>query len=276
MRRDSPFVAAVVLAFLLHTGLGIVLRNHRMAVANAANPAARPPVTLRFMEVPPVTREAPVTPNTNNASDKNRIAGPLERAEQAGKGEERRMRSEQPGEMRENRGMQGAANQAPPQVLPDVNLEESQGPADVEIQNQHLAQSLNNLDKFIAPGSGGEEDDSGGGIQGDPGSGVFFDTRGFDLGPWSNRVIAIVKSNWLIPVAANLGSQGIVSIAFQVQRDGTLTDFKITSPSGVISFDQAALNALKTSNPFPPLPVDFPRPALPAVFRFYYNMPVPR
>ena len=157
---------------------------------------------------------------------------------------------------------------------------ENTGKADIQIGTgkgdpQKLAQSLNNLDQYIGTGSQGGGSDSGDLPSGDPGSGVFFDTQGFDLGPWANRVVAIVRSNWIIPVAAELGVKGIVGVAFQVQRSGEIVNIHVISPSETPSFDQAAVNALKSSSPLPPLPADFPRAILPGVFRFYYNVPVP-
>jgi TonB family protein len=146
---------------------------------------------------------------------------------------------------------------------------------------KRLSQSLKNLDQFIGSGpaatsQGGEGSGDGDVPSGDPGSGVFFDTQGFDLGPWANRVVAIVRSNWIVPVAAQLGVKGVVSVAFKVERSGRIIDIRVIAPSGTPSFDQAAANALKTSSPLPALPGDFPRPVLPGVFRFYYNMPVPK
>src|SRR6185295_10580816 len=99
------------------------------------------------------------------------------------------------------------------------------GPADIHIgppktDSKKLSQSLQNLDQYI--GDGSEVGGSGNGDlpSGDPGSGVFFDTQGFDLGPWANRVVAIVRSNWIIPVAAELGVKGIVGVSLQVEKSG--------------------------------------------------------
>lgn len=146
---------------------------------------------------------------------------------------------------------------------------------------QQLAKSLKELDRYIQGGANGAANGSGGGGEGDlptgdPGSGVFFDTQGFDLGPWGNRAVEIVRGNWIIPIAAELGMKGVVGISFKVDKMGNILDLKIVSPSGVPSFDQAAMRALQSSSPLPPLPSDFPRPVLPGVFRFYYNLAVPK
>jgi TonB family protein len=141
--------------------------------------------------------------------------------------------------------------------------------------------ALQNLDRFIGKGSSGSGSGNGSADQegsvpsGDNGSGVFFDTQGYDLGPWGNHVVGIVRRNWIVPVAAELGLKGVVAISFKVDRNGKILNPTIISGSGVPSFDQAALQALQISNPFPPLPPDFPRDNLPGGFRFYYNIPVP-
>lgn len=163
-----------------------------------------------------------------------------------------------------------------------------------------LAKALTNLDQYIshdpAPppngggggkglgklpggngGSGGGNNGTGGNGFAGTGAGAFFDTQGYDLGPWGNRVVAIVRSNWSVPPAASLGLKGIVTISFNVDKiSGKLQNLQIVSSSGIPAFDQAALNSLKISNPFPPLPPDFPRSNLGAVFRFFYNTPIPK
>lgn len=278
-KSDYSFIIAFFAAVILHAALALFLRANPLGAANPVNiTPQKEPVTLRFVEVPPNTRAVPFTPNTDKLSDVNRIAGPLvkprqQRAPSAPASEGRRP---QPTPSQQQ-APQAAQNQEPVRSMP-----QQQAPPDSngELNNQQqarLSQSLDNLDQFIGKGNGSSGNGSGdsGPATPDPGSGVYFDTRGYDLGPWANRVIAIVKSNWLIPVAADLGQKGVVGVAFEVDRDGHVNNIRIVSTSKIISFDQAAVNSLKTSNPFPPLPADFPRPVLPGVFRFYYNTPVP-
>jgi TonB family protein len=160
---------------------------------------------------------------------------------------------------------------------PDIPIPSTRGNVQ---EYPELAASLKDLDRYISSGSGGNTGGGGGGSGGGQGqddnaAGAYFDTQGYDLGPWGDQVVALVRRNWSVPPAADLGMKGIVSIAFNVNRNGRLEDIRIISSSGIPSFDQAAVNALKISDPFIPLPTDFPRPKLPAVFRFFYNVPVP-
>jgi TonB family protein len=280
-KSDYSFLIAFFAALILHAGIALFLRTNPLGAANPIPiTPSKQPVTLRFVEVPPNTRAVPFTPNTNKLSDMNRVAGPLVKPQQ-------QARSARPASEGRRPQAPAAVQQQTPQAQqyqPPLPAQPSQqqtppdtnGDLSSPQQQARLSQSLNNLDQFIGKGNGSNGTGSGDAdATPDPGSGVYFDTRGFDLGPWANRVIAIVKSNWLIPVAADLGQKGVVGVAFEVDRSGNIMNVRVISKSGVISFDQAAANALKSSNPFPPLPADFPRQVLPGVFRFYYNTPVP-
>ncbi len=285
MKKEFPFGWALFAALLVHTLLGIFLKQNPLLIAaTVPSPTPQAPVQMRFVESPPDAKTAPVKPNTSNLSDADRKAGPLKKAEER---ETKSMKYSQKPPQREkrpdnNKKIGEGSKRAELSSLPPIEqpaLQQTEKPGDYRMpaskaDPQKLSESLENLDQFI--GSGGGSDSEGGDLPGgDPGSGVFFDTQGFDLGPWANRVVAMVRSNWIVPVAAELGVKGIVGVSFQVERSGRIINMRVINPSGTPSFDQAALNALKTSNPFPPLPPDFPRPLLPGVFRFYYNLRVP-
>jgi len=278
MKREFPFWWAFFIAILLHTVFGIVLKRNPLLIAATPPAPNAAPVEMHFVESPPNAKTVPVPPKTSFLSDANRKAGPIvpsekreSRTTEYAKAPVRAARNSQPSRPSQN----SEASMALPHI--EQPVAESAGPADIHVGSQtdvkKLSQSLQNLDQYIGRGDGGS--DSGDLPSGDPGSGVFFDTQGFDLGPWANRVVAIVRSNWIIPVAAELGVKGIVGVAFQVEHSGRIINIEVISPSETPSFDQAAVNALKSSSPFPPLPPDFPRKVLPGVFRFYYNLPVP-
>jgi TonB family protein len=282
MKKEFPFGWALFAALLVHTLLGIFLKQNPFLIA-ATPPPPPGPVKMHFVEVPPEAKSAPVRPNTSNLSDANRKAGPLIKTE---KRETKSTQYAKPAPRQQKKsdsiGKTASGSKRseipplPPIEQPALPRTEQSGDYQIppsDANPKKLAESLENLDKFL--GSGGGSDSTGDLPSGDPGSGVFFDTQGFDLGPWANRVIAIVRSNWIVPVAAELGVKGVVGVSFQVERSGRIINIQVISTSGTPSFDQAAVNALKTSNPFPALPADFPRPVLPGVFRFYYNLPVP-
>lgn len=104
---------------------------------------------------------------------------------------------------------------------------------------------------------------------------VSFDTAEWDLGPYARQVQERVQSNWRIPEAQEiLRQKGWVSIHFVVHKDGQVTDLAVVRPSGIPSYDQAAVNALRTSSPLPPLPAEVTVQQIAGTFRFFYNMAI--
>lgn len=100
----------------------------------------------------------------------------------------------------------------------------------------------------------------------------FFDTEGFPLGEYTNIIVERIKGKWFIP--SNLrNSRGNTTVIFYIDRDGQFMNARIVMSSGSNSLDLAALNAVIESNPFPPLPEDFPGDHVGAKFIFSYNEP---
>jgi len=103
---------------------------------------------------------------------------------------------------------------------------------------------------------------------------LSFDTAGWDLGPYARQVQERVQGNWRTPEAQMvLRQKGWVAVHFNVQRDGRITDLQVVRSSGIPSYDQSAMDALRSSNPLPPLPTEVTVPQVGALFRFFYNMP---
>ena len=90
-------------------------------------------------------------------------------------------------------------------------------------------------------------------------SGVqFLDTEGFPMGEYSNIISEFVRSKWLIP--SNLKNTfGRTDVVFYIDRNGRVIDLRVEASSGNRSLDNAALGAVFSANPFPPLPKGFPR-----------------
>jgi protein TonB len=285
MKKEFSFTLALTVALCVHVLLAVLMKYNPLAAAPAApSTAMNSPVTMQFVESPPSAKTSAEPPiAAKHVSDANRKAGPLIpnkinppkpkiRQYPSFKGQSAKSAPSSPSTAAP------APQPASPEPAAPSKSEAEPGPGDLPAPR--LAEgALENLDRFIGKGGSGSgngsADQEGSVPTGDTGSGVFFDTQGYDLGPWGNHVVAIVRRNWIVPVAAELGLKGIVAISFKVNRNGKILNPTIISGSGVPSFDQAALQALQISNPFPPLPPDFPRETLPAVFRFYYNIPVP-
>jgi protein TonB len=102
---------------------------------------------------------------------------------------------------------------------------------------------------------------------------LSFDTAAWDLGPYARQVQERVQSNWHVPEAQMvLRQKGWVAIRFNIQKNGQVTDLQVIRTSGIPSYDQSAVDALRSSSPLPPLPSQVTVPQLGGVFRFFYNM----
>ncbi|MGH9433770.1 MAG: energy transducer TonB, partial [Terriglobia bacterium] len=67
-----------------------------------------------------------------------------------------------------------------------------------------------------------------------------------------------VSSNWLLSmISPNITSARRVYVEFKVQRDGTITNVKLTQSSGYAEVDRSALRAIDASSPLAPLPSDY-------------------
>lgn len=109
-----------------------------------------------------------------------------------------------------------------------------------------------------------------------PGSGIGigFGTGGLGGGvagnfPYTWYVHTIQKkldSNW--NVAAGFNARIYAQVAFTLRKDGALTALEIEETSKNEIFDRAAMRAIESSAPFPPLPSDFPESELRVHVRF--------
>ena len=128
-----------------------------------------------------------------------------------------------------------------------------------------LGNALRNLQRYV-------ENQSFDNVQGsgDAQGLIQFDSKGVDFGPWLRRFIAQVKRNWFVPQAAMI-MRGHVVITFNIHRNGALTDIEVKQPSNIESFNQAAVNALMSSNPTQPLPPEYPSDTAFFTVTFLYN-----
>jgi TonB family protein len=130
-----------------------------------------------------------------------------------------------------------------------------------------LGNALRNLDHYV--NSQSNDNPEGGGA--DQGQDIQFDSKGTDFGPWLRRFRAQVYHNWLIPQSAMVW-HGHVVIQLRITRNGAISNVHIIQPSGVKEFDDAAVNALKLSNPTLRLPDGYPSDVIdPFTVTFFYN-----
>ena len=129
-----------------------------------------------------------------------------------------------------------------------------------------LGDALRNLQRYVPR----EQFDNPGGTGGQFGPEIQFDTKGVEFGPWVRRFIAQIKRNWFIPYAA-MAMKGHVVITFYVHKDGSISQLAVPGPCNVEAFNNAAYNALATSNPTYPLPPEYPADRAFFTVTFYYN-----
>jgi TonB family protein len=98
-----------------------------------------------------------------------------------------------------------------------------------------------------------------------------FRVEDYDIAPWAEQVVNTILLNWDIPYPQELGIKGVVGISVVIQKNGELYSARVVSSSLVLLLDEAALEALRKSAPFPPLPGDFHLERFEAYFEFHYG-----
>ena len=171
--------------------------------------------------------------------------------------------------------VQNAANTATPPPLAQAPLPTPRPPQQPVAQQPAprggpppggaLGEALRNLNRYAQDQ---QLDNPNGGNQVDPA--IQFDSKGVEFGPWLRRFVAQVKRNWFVPYAA-MSLKGHVVITFNVHKDGRITDLQVLRPSDVAAFNNAAMNALATSNPTMALPPEYPADKAFFTVTFYYN-----
>jgi protein TonB len=111
-----------------------------------------------------------------------------------------------------------------------------------------------------APGAGAEVGDSGTAALSSPAGGIVLDAGNggaevpFPFTYYLTRFVSLVESNWFRPGAP---VETRCRVRCRVDRSGRLLEAGIEEPSGVATFDRAALRAIFASTPLPPLPQGF-------------------
>ena len=255
---------------------------------------------LTFLALPPDLQKPTRRPNTNIASDKDRIA--TSRHPELDPKELRKILATPPP------GAPGMTGPRAPQPAPQA-MAQNQPPApqqgqqqtphpqfqsDQTAQLQMPARPNNSFAKYgggMTPGQviqqatqGAAANRAGGGQEGGFGLGtgahgrqvggleVLSDTQGVDFGPYLQRILQDVRENWYhaIPESAEM-KKGKLAIEFAITKDGKVADMRLVATSNDVALDRAAWAGISASNPFPPLPSDFTGPYLALRFRFYYN-----
>lgn len=103
---------------------------------------------------------------------------------------------------------------------------------------------------------------------------AYFESKGIDITPWARKVVETINENWsLLPGfgTGDSGSGGEVGIAVAFNQEGRVVSDRVTRSSGMQYMDQTALNAIRMSGPYPPLPGRIPGGRLNVFFLFNYQ-----
>jgi TonB family protein len=125
---------------------------------------------------------------------------------------------------------------------------------------------------------GGSDGQQGAGGTFGNGYEILTPTEGVDFSDYMSRVVAAVRRNWyaVMPESAMMGDRGRVALEFSILRNGSVPDGEPVRimGSGKEPLDRAAVSAIRSSNPFEPLPPAFSGPSIRLRFIFLYNLPI--
>jgi TolA protein len=99
------------------------------------------------------------------------------------------------------------------------------------------------------------------------GTGIAVDAANFPFSYFLSAIERKVSGNWFSALTENATALSCV-VYFRLTRDGAVEDVRVETTSGNSYFDRAAVRAVKSSAPFPPLPKAFPDEYLGIHFTF--------
>jgi outer membrane biosynthesis protein TonB len=254
---------------------------------------------VTFLELPSDLQKAPHKPNTNIASDKDRIA--MTRHPQLDVKELRKSLAGPPGapgpkapevEQPTAKASAGLPQNAPaPQAQPpNSQTAQLQTPSTPNVENvfkkyagsMSAGSAIEEATRAAAAKRGAGQQGAGGNFgigQGARGRQmgpleVLSDTMGVDFGPYLQRILHDVKDSWygLIPESAQM-KKGKLSIEFAIMKDGSVRGLKVVQGSGDVTLDRPAYGSITANDPFAPLPQEFKGEYLALRFTYYYLGP---
>jgi len=103
---------------------------------------------------------------------------------------------------------------------------------------------------------------------------ILTSTAGVNFEPYMKQLHDQVNKNWsaALPDAFSKGARGVATILFDINRDGTIGKLSLERSSGNDSLDQAAIDAIRNSGPFAPLPPAFKGLHIALRTSFQYNL----
>lgn len=109
-----------------------------------------------------------------------------------------------------------------------------------------------------------------GGLSTSGGTGLSASSLGienFCCPEYINLMIQSIRRNW----NQEQGAAGRVIVKYTIRRDGVLTQFEVTKPSGNFILDQESLRAVVKTKQLPPLPPEYTGQTLTIHLTFEYE-----
>jgi TonB family protein len=302
-KREAAWISIIVhlIVFMVLVYLPWIEKNvwHHVVVVPVDQTENK---NLTYLALPPDLQKPSRKPNTNIASDKDRIA--TSRHPELDPKELRKILATPPPGAPGLTGPRApqptappaTAQNQPPTAQPQQGQQQTvrpqfqtnqqaqlQMPAHPNTFAKYGGMSAGEAIQQAAQGAAANRA-AGGGQEGDFGLGtgahgrqqgaleILSDTQGVDFGPYLQRILEDVRQNWylLIPQSAEM-KKGKLAIEFAITKDGKVADMRLIASSGDVALDRPAWGSITNSNPFPPLPGEFTGPYLALRFRFYYN-----
>ncbi len=129
-----------------------------------------------------------------------------------------------------------------PKPQPEPAKPEPKAPEQLTTQTDRQRE---NDQRTTAPASG----------PGSPFPGATIDNASFNYPYWFDQAFRKIATNYRNPVPYE--GTLVCVVYFQVIRSGNVIELRIEQASGIAAFDQACLQAVERSTPFPPLPKQF-------------------
>jgi TonB family protein len=93
----------------------------------------------------------------------------------------------------------------------------------------------------------------------------------FDISPWAKEALDKIRNSWIVPPIEESRARGKAKIQVVIGKDGKLIGLEVVESSDFLPFDESAVDAIRSSAPFLPLPDDFPAERLEIYLVFEFN-----
>jgi TonB family protein len=165
-------------------------------------------------------------------------------------------------------GAGGAARQAPPvetsKPKARSGIKVDSAPSSEKSAPRGVKKPKAAIEKGAKPAKGG-----GSGIGKEGSAGLRVDGEAFPYQGYLDTLTTLIKEKWDQRMIADAGQALKATVFFSLDRDGTVLECRVETPSGTFEFDDAARKAVFQASPVNPLPSGFKGAGLGVHLDFY-------